>query len=648
MFLISFLFSNIFSTSTIDPKLIVTEKYQNIGDQSTNLIWFVQISDIHISVFRDPSRIIQFKDFCYRTLDTIKPIVVLASGDLTDAKSKDRVGSTQIETEWQYYHDILKEAQIEEKTLWLDIRGNHDSFNVAGQNSKQNYFRNYSIQGKTHPRSYMYQIVKDNVTYSFVAVDACLDPGPKRPFNFVGILDEPEIAQINKMREKLDSSDNDYSIWFGHFPTSCILSYGEETIRDIIGKDKNGLAYLCGHLHKLGGLVPNMYTLQDNGFLELELGDWKDNRMYRVLAIDHGVLSFTDVEHNDWPVILVTNPKHALFVNPLRENLESIRNSRFIRILAFSLSRITSVKVKINSEDWKFCHHVDGPLYVAPWNPNLYPEGLHDIEVLVKDLDGRSKTIKHSFALDGTRLTFNAMPKFLLTISANILFRVMFIASVLFSVIPLIFLRYLHKMVEVGKVPKPRLNQSCFKIWLRKLWVLSTIDRMFWPMVIYPIYLCIGPWSIGYVIEEHIGVIFAWGIYVRGTFLPGSFTYAYGFIQIIMFQIPLTFILANGVDQRFQNQVLKPKKKKSKLAAMTLHTPFVLLILFQLEMAYLFWLAYGTLAFILGPLRTWSVFLAIALWYQSLTYPSNCTRKAASIWSPKQPEESSTINTLER
>lgn len=52
---------------------------------------------------------------------------------------------------------------------------------------------------------------------------------------------------------------------------------------------------------------------------------------YRVIAIDHGVLSFTDVEHNDWPVILVTNPKHALFVNPLRENLESIRNSRFIR-----------------------------------------------------------------------------------------------------------------------------------------------------------------------------------------------------------------------------------------------------------------------------------------------------------------------------
>lgn len=109
------------------------------------------------------------------------------------------------------------------------------------------------------------------------------------------------------------------------------------------------------------------------------------------------------------------------------------------RVLAFSLSKITSVKVKINNEDWKYCHHVDGPLYVAPWNPHLYPEGLHNIEVillmisnfscfhfvliqvLVKDLDGRSKIIKHSFALDGTRLSFNVMPKFFLSISANVM-----------------------------------------------------------------------------------------------------------------------------------------------------------------------------------------------------------------------------------
>ena len=44
--------------------------------------------------------------------------------------------------------------------------------------------------------------------------------------------------------------------------------------------DRNGVAYLCGHLHTLGDLVPNMYTRQKTGMLELELGDWKINRMY--------------------------------------------------------------------------------------------------------------------------------------------------------------------------------------------------------------------------------------------------------------------------------------------------------------------------------------------------------------------------------
>ena len=41
---------------------------------------------------------------------------------------------------------------------------------------------------------------------------------------------------------------------------------------------RNVTAYLCGHLHTLAGLVPNMYARHKNGLLELELGDWRDNR----------------------------------------------------------------------------------------------------------------------------------------------------------------------------------------------------------------------------------------------------------------------------------------------------------------------------------------------------------------------------------
>ena len=42
---------------------------------------------------------------------------------------------------------------------------------------------------------------------------------------------------------------------------------------------RHGSLYLCGHLHTLAGLMPNMYSRQKTGYLELELADWKDQRV---------------------------------------------------------------------------------------------------------------------------------------------------------------------------------------------------------------------------------------------------------------------------------------------------------------------------------------------------------------------------------
>lgn len=59
-----------------------------------------------------------------------------------------------------------------------------------------------------------------------------------------------------------------------------------------------------------------------------------------------------------------------------------------------------------------------------------------------------------------------------------------------------------------------------------------------------------GPWIIGEVIEDNVGVIFAWGTFVGNNYLPGSFTYAYGFFQLFSFHLPLNFVLAHRIDKR--------------------------------------------------------------------------------------------------
>lgn len=180
MVLLAIFLANLLSlirTHSVHPDEHLKDKSYQISDKFDNLIWFLQISDIHISIFRDPTRITEFREFCHYTIDRITPKVVLASGDLTDAKTKDAIGSQQYESEWKHYRDILKEFDISKKTVWLDIRGNHDNFNVISVKSKHNYFTNYSIQGREHPRSYMVQVKKGPTLYSFVGVDACLEPG---------------------------------------------------------------------------------------------------------------------------------------------------------------------------------------------------------------------------------------------------------------------------------------------------------------------------------------------------------------------------------------------------------------------------------------------------------------------------------------
>lgn len=92
-----------------------------------------------------------------------------------------------------------------------------DNFNVFGLESKQNYYVNYSIQGQKYPRSYKYNLNYAKDKYSFIGIDACIEPGPRRPFNFVGILKERELNHVIDLIDQAQYEGVNYTIWFVHF-----------------------------------------------------------------------------------------------------------------------------------------------------------------------------------------------------------------------------------------------------------------------------------------------------------------------------------------------------------------------------------------------------------------------------------------------
>lgn len=259
------------------------------------------------------------------------------------------------------------------------------------------------------------------------------------------MVDNIELERVQKM---LVDSKGNFTIWFGHYPTSTVITPANYNIRKFIGHFDSSLVYFAGHLHTMGRLVNRMYALHAEGFLELELADFMRTRRFRLAAIDHGMLSISDISLYTYPFAIITNPKNMLFNNPFKEDIELQKRSTHIRILAFSTTEIIQCMIAIDNGEWQMCSKSSENFFVVPWDSSLYEKGKHELKLHIEDVDGRIYDHVQYFALDGTTISFDFLAKFILMSELTTLFQIGYICALILCSLPLIVFKFWQMLLK--------------------------------------------------------------------------------------------------------------------------------------------------------------------------------------------------------
>lgn len=601
---------------------LVSTDGEDLNSSYDKLSWFVHISDVHISSWEDETRQTDLKAFVTSTLSIIRPDLVMCGGDLTEAKSSNLQASQDI-SEWKTYNEIVSSRWND--LPWLDIRGNHDNLNVLNRNSSNNFFSKFSVMGqKGYLGSYIFPMKSRGQNFNIIAIDATWEVGMNYPFNFVGYIDGHQKDILMNISSVMKSDLDSINLMFGHYPTSVI--HQSDFLRDFIS---HGLVYLSGHLHDLAFFkMHNMYTFHDGKNLELELVDWKNNRKFRILAIDNGTLSFTDVLFNEWPVILPTYPKDSRLMMVEKESLMNYKRNT-IRVLVFSDSPVTRVIISIDEDEpLEASQAGSGPLFELPWDSKRYSSGLHQLKVKALDAKGRSSTCIQEFTLDVSAVEHmdNFLPNFVLRSSFSTLFRVLFLLTLICNIFIALILKSMYYLAQTGRLPPSKLKylKICAKLCIfKKYFLVCSYNKLFWPLLCFVLYMAIGPWIVGSLIEGHSGAIFAWGVLVDKQIVHSQVPFAYYFIHFALIHPVVVLFLGHILDYKTSQHI--STTKSSNAVHITFLSSYIFVIAIAIFFSITFWLQFGIIGFILGPLKTWSyIFYAVMFWIAWKVPPSHC------------------------
>lgn len=264
------------------------------------------------------------------------PAALLVTGDITDGKTARGVGQQQ-EEEWLGYARLLANltaAGLPTERVW-DVPGNHDVFNVPLRGGPNDFFARHAAEGarrsSPHQRVFLHRLrapvrgeeegqAEDGCPAAWmVGIDPTPEPGLRSPTNFAGLARPSLLAEAHAalLRIRLDQppSCRAPTLVYCHYPLSTIdsspahapgppgiLLHAAHPARAMQGltlllAEHNVSAVFSGHLHSaFGQRLHRLHTTPRGGHMaELETAAWKDDRRFRLLAVDGGALAFLDL-----------------------------------------------------------------------------------------------------------------------------------------------------------------------------------------------------------------------------------------------------------------------------------------------------------------------------------------------------------------
>ncbi|KAK7340396.1 hypothetical protein VNO77_21098 [Canavalia gladiata] len=550
------------------------ERVIHVKGGPDSVVWAVQLSDLHFSVHH-PNRALDFTEHVGSTLSFINPSLVLITGDLTDGKSKDLLTMKQNEDEWVEYRNVM-DTVIEKsgvhKSLFFDLRGNHDSFGVPVVGGAFDFFSKYSINGQLGRNGRVNSVTLETQErkHLFVGLDSTMSTGLRGPTNLFGHPTDQLLKELDLELSQWDSQSEKpvTKISFGHFPLSFSApSSSGRTLEDVFLKHSIS-AYLCGHLHtKFGNLKRhhqlsyhplslqkifqfNMHQSSIESivncsleappiqeFWEWEMGDWRKSRAFRILAIDRGHVSYVDVDFKSGTkhaIILPTFPLDSRFMltSSCHRNYEcqSVTPSSYetIRALIFSVSPVVSVVARVYDSqsgnldlvvETRMIKHADensrGDLYVAPWNYKAFEDASPDrfwLQIEANDIMGRSiLTELRPFSINGHSLKLSWGWKEFLVMGCQwaALYYPLFWSALCFMFIFLLLPKAL--LVFPNKIYTYKNFVANKGLVNGVLWVLQELCRvrsLWFGWIGYLFYLILFPWFIGQVFTEGKNMVY--------------------------------------------------------------------------------------------------------------------------------------------